>query len=332
MGHLARQHGLALSGFKRLAIAAVVAAAATLASTAGAQTFPNKPITIIVNSPAGSVMEGNFRGMGAEASKILGQPVVMENRPGANGRLGVMALKQATADGHLLTIAHDALLVAQPAADPSFQLDQGKDYVPVAFLIEFPLVLAGSPTLPFRDIRGLVAYAKANPGKLNWATTAGNMFVTEFIRQSAGIEFTRIPYKGASSAFVDIVGGRTDLVFAGSDVASFFQAGKMIGIGTTGGQRWGVFPDLPTFAESGVPATSTVWYGLLAPAGTPADVVAKVNAAFNTALKNPQVTKQLASNGYVTGRFQSPKEFSAFIQSESATLQPVIRKSGLKLD
>jgi tripartite-type tricarboxylate transporter receptor subunit TctC len=322
-------HGLVI---RRLTIAGAFGVAAALASTAGAQSFPNRAITIIVNSPAGSVMEGNFRAIGAEASKLLGQPVVMENRPGANGRLGLMAIKSAPADGHLLTIAHDAVLVSQPSADPTFQLEQGRDYLPVAFLIEFPLVLAGSPTLPFRDIRGLLAYAKANPGKLNWATTAGNMFVTEMVRQSAGIEITTIPYKGASSAFLDIVAGRTDLVFAGSDVVSFFKAGKMIGIGTSGGQRWAVFPDLPTFTESGIPAASTVWYGLLAPPGTSPEVIAKVNDAFNSALKLPQVTKLLVTNGFVTGRFQSPKEFSTHIQSELGIWGPVIRKSGLKLE
>ena len=306
--------------------------AAGAASMAGAQTVPTRPISIIINSPAGSIMEGSLRSAGNEVSRLLGQPVVTENRPGANGRLGVMAIKTAVGDGHLLTVANDSILISQPSADPGFQMEQGRDYQPVAFLMEFPLVLAGSTSLPFRDIRGLIQYAKANPKKINWAATAGNMFITEMIRQSAGIEITTIPYKGSSSSFIDIVAGRTDLVFAGSDVATFFKAGKMIGIGTTGGQRWAMFPDLPTFTESGIPVASTVWYGLVAPPTTPPEVVAKLNDAFNTALKLPQVTKIMDTNGMVTGRLRTTKEFSAFIQSELGIWGPVIRKSGIKLE
>ncbi|MBM3346774.1 MAG: hypothetical protein FJY55_09820, partial [Betaproteobacteria bacterium] len=140
-----------------------------------AQTYPSRPITVIINSPAGSLMEGTFRTVMAEASKLLGQPLLVENRGGANGRLGVMAVKSAPPDGHTLTIANDAIIITQPVADPSFQMELGRDYQAIAFLGEFPLVLAARPGVPFKDLKGLVTYAKANPGKLNWAVTPGNL-------------------------------------------------------------------------------------------------------------------------------------------------------------
>jgi tripartite-type tricarboxylate transporter receptor subunit TctC len=303
-----------------------------VASSVQAQAYPSRPVTVIINSPAGSLMEGTFRTVMAEASKVLGQPLVVENRAGANGRLGVMALKSAAPDGHTITIANDAIMITQPVVDPTFQMELGKDYQPIAFLGEFPLVLAARPDVPFKDLKGLVAYAKANPGKLNWAVTPGNLFITEMARQTAGIEFTAVPYKGSTSSFVDIVGGRVDLVFAGVDVATFFKAGKMIGVGTTGNVRWGAFPDLATFSESGFPVVSTVWYGLLAHAATPPEVVAKLSDAFNVALRQPAAVKQLESNGFITGRVRSPKDLAAFIQSEVNVWRPVIQKATIKLN
>lgn len=316
----------------RLTIAGISCIAATLAPNADAQSFPSRAITIIVPNPAGSAMEGTFRSISTEATRLLGQPTIIENRAGANGRLGISAIKTAPGDGYLLTIASDSVLVSQPSADPGFQVEEGKDYLPVAFLIEFPLVLAGRMSLPFRDIRGLLQYAKANPGKINWATSPGTLFMTERLRQTAGIEITTVPYKGASPSFIDVVAGRIDVVIAGPDVASFFDAGKMVGIATTGGERWNVFPGLPTLTEAGLPVASTVWYGLLASPRTPPDVVAKLNTAFNSALKLPHITKLIDGNGFTTGRYSSPKEFSAFIQSETAVWRPIIRKSGIKLD
>jgi tripartite-type tricarboxylate transporter receptor subunit TctC len=193
-------------------------------------------------------------------------------------------------------------------------------------------VLAASPNVPFRDLKGLIAYAKANPGKINWAVTPGNLFITEMARQAAGIEFTAVPYKGSTASFVDIFGGRIDLVFAGIDVAAHFKAGKMIGIGTTGNARWSAFPDLATFSESGQPVVSTVWYGLVAHAATPPEVIAKLADAFGGALKQPAAVKQLENNGFMTGRVRTPRELAAFIQSEVNVWRPVIRKATIKLD
>lgn len=318
--------------FRRLLGGASFIVAAAVSMAAAAQSYPNKPITNLIPNPAGSQLEVTFRAICAEASKLLGQPVVSENRAGANGRLGLMAIRNAPADGYLVTIASDSTLVAQPSADPAFLMEEGKQYQPMVFLFEFPLVLAGRTTLPFRDVRGLLQYARANPGKLNWATSPGTMFMTDRIRQTAGIEMTSIPYKGATPSLVDVVAGRLDVVIAGPDVASFFDAGKLIGIATTGRDRWRAFPALPTLTEGGIPVTSTVWYGLIAAAGTPPDVIAKLNGAFNAALRNPAITKLMESNGFSLGSYQSPREFSAFIQSELTAWRPIIQKSGIKLE
>ncbi|MBM3346625.1 MAG: hypothetical protein FJY55_09055, partial [Betaproteobacteria bacterium] len=149
---------------------------------------------------------------------------------------------------------------------------------------------------------------------------------------TAGIEFTAVPYKGSTSSFVDIVGGRVDLVFAGVDVASFFRAGKMFGVATTGNVRWGAFPDLSTFSENGLPVVSTVWYSLLAHAATPPEAIAKLSDAFDVVLRQPASVKQLETNGFITGRVRSPRDLAAFIQSEVNLWRPVIQKATIKLN
>lgn len=301
---------------------------------AGAEAFPNRPITVILAFTSGTPVENAFRPVAAEASKLLGQPVLIESRPGANSRLGVAALKGAPGDGHLLTLAMDTVLVAQPLVDAAFQIEPGKDYIPVTFIMEFPLVLVANTASPFRDLKGLLAYAKGKPGVLNIAVVAGGSghFLAERFRQAAGLEVTIVPYKGSPPAMIDLLAGRVDLQFAPTTAKQFIDAGKLVGIATTGSERWSVFPGLATLTEAGLPVASTAWYGIVAPPGTPAEVVAKLHHAFSSGLRNPEIRKRHEVEGMSSGNHATPEAFAEFVRSEIRVWRPIIKKSGIKME
>ncbi len=214
-------------------------------------------------------------------------------------------------------------------------MEVGRDYAPVVFGFQFPMVLVANAGLPFRDLKGLIAHAKANPGKLNVAITQASSthIMSERFRQAAGIEVTLIPYKGAGSdQFSDLSAGRVDLTFTSTTVKPFIDSGKVVGIATTGAQRWSAFPQVPTLTEVGLPVIGGVWHGIIAPAGTPGPVIAKLNHAFNAVLRMPEIRKKLDDYGLATGSHSTPEAFAAFIRSELEVWKPVIQKAGIKLE
>ncbi len=299
-----------------------------------AQAFPTRPITVIYPYAGGSTTEAGARSISAEAAKILGQPVVFENRPGANGRLGLKDLIAARGDAHTLFWGSDGLMVIQPIADPDFKLEVGKDYVPISLGIQLYLTLVGRAGLPYRDAKGMIAYAKANPGKINFAhggTGSSGHFVSEMLLQSADITATLIPYKGATPALNDLIGGQVDLLFLSASSRPFIDSGKAIGIASAAKTRIKPFLDIPTFLESGINVSPSIWFGVIAPGGTAPDVVAKLNAAFNGAQKNPELARRLEANGYITNVGMSAADFASFIRSEVDASTPVVRKTGFRL-
>ena len=233
-----------------LSIGVLLAVLGAISSGAAAQTF-TKPITMVFPFPPGTPTEAAYRLLNVEAGKILGQPVVVENRPGANARLGIMAAKNAPPDGHFLAIVNDSILVTQPIADAGFSIEPGRDYTPLGLQFEFALGVFGRLGLPFKDMTGLVAYAKANPGKVNFATSPTTQFPAELMRQAADISVTFIPYKGAEMVN-DMMAGRVDLTITGTTAAVLVNAGKLVALGTTGARRWDPLPDTPTWKESGI--------------------------------------------------------------------------------
>lgn len=316
--------------FVRMALVSIT----TLVISGGAtgQAFPTRPITIIYNNLPGSGGDILTRAGSAEAAKILGQPVVVENRAGANGRLGLAALRAAPGDGHVLNVVNNALVIFQPIADTAFKFDPQSDYVPVSVLFESPLVLTANPGMPFRDMKSLIGYAKANPGKLNFAITAGaaSHFLAERWMRALDIKVTLIPYKGENAGAAATLGGQTDLLF-GTVVKPMVDAGKLIALATTGRTRWKPFPDTLTFREAGVPFSAPVWYPMLAPAGTPASVVKVLSAAFDQAYRTPEVAKRLDDLGF-TSPNMGPDETLAYIRSELDAWRPVIQSAGIKLE
>lgn len=313
-----------------------LAACGLLLSTAAtAQSWPAKPILMVFGGGTGTPLETGFRLLAPEAAKTLGQPFVWENRPGANGRLSVNALRSAPADGYLLAMGTDAILISQPLSDPEFQFQPGRHYLPVAFMMEFPSVLAVNPAIGAKDVKGLLAYAKANPGKLNIGGVAGGSgyFLAERFRQTTGIEVQLVPYKGSPQAMVDLVGGRIQMQFAPASARPFVDSGKLVGIATTGSQRWSAFAELPTLNDEGVPITATFWYGVIAPMGTPPDVVGRLNKSLIGAATLPDIRKKLdADLGMSTGKHASPEEFGAFIRAETTVWGPIIKNAAVKLD
>ncbi len=300
-----------------------------------AQTWPSKPVLMVFGGGTGTPLETAFRLVAAETTKTLGQPIIWENRPGANGRLSVNALRSAPADGYLLAMGTDAILISQPLSDPEFQFQPGRHYLPVAFMMEFPSVLAVQPSLGVKDMKGLLAYAKTNPGKLNIGGVAGGSgyFLAERFRQTASIDVQLVPYKGSPQAMIDLVGGRIQMQFAPASAKQFIEAGKLVGIATTGSQRWSAFPELPTLTEEGVPITTTFWYGAIAPMGTPVDVVGKLNRSLLSAATQADIRRRLdADFGMTTGKHASPEEFAAFIRSETTVWGPIIKNAAVKLD
>ncbi len=319
-------------GMTALKSALLTAATLLACGSAAGQAFPTRPITVIYNNLAGSGGDILTRLGSAEASRILGQPVIVENRAGANGRLGLAALRAAPGDAHVLNVVNNALVVFQPIADTAFKFEPEKDYVPVSVLFESPLVLTASPAMPFRDMKGLIGYAKTNPGKLNFAITAGasSHFLAERLTRALDIKVTLIPYKGENAGTAAMLGGQTDLLF-GTVVKPLVDAGKMVALATTGGTRWKPFPDTPTLREAGVPFAAPVWYPMIAPAGTPAAVVKVLNAAFEQAYRTPEVAKRLDDMGF-TAPSMAPAETLAYVRSELDAWRPVIQSAGIKLE
>ncbi len=318
-----------------LKLVAAIGIATAYALPASAQGFPSKPITVIFPFTAGSPVDTVFRDIAQHASKTLGQPVLLEARPGANNRLGLAAVKTAKPDGYLLAMAFDAVLVSQPIIDSNFHLEPVRDYAPVQLTLEFPMVMIGGTSPPIKDVKEFVAYAKANPGKVNFAAVGGGTghFIAERMRQAMGIDVTMVPYKGSPPAITDLIGNRVNVLLTGANARPFINSGKVVGIATTGSQRWSAFPDLPTLTESGIAVASSTWYGLVAPPGTPPDVIAKLNSAFNAAMQVPEIRKNLEEKfGMLPRGNLTPDEFTSFIRAESRTWAPILKASGIKIE
>lgn len=320
-------HGAMLA----LAAVLVMSAPAALAQQAQPSTWPTRQITFIAPYAVGGGSDNLQRAAVIEAGKLLNQTIVYENRPGGNSRLGINAIKNAPADGYLITGALDGLLVVQPLVDASYKLQPMQDYLPVAMQFQSALAFIASGQKPFRDMAGLIAYARANPGKLNMAISIGGSshVIAERIRNTGNIDITLIGYKGAAQSYVDLRAGRIDLVLA-SD--KNLVDGQLIALATTGKERWSSLPNVPTLSEAGVPVAQTLWFGVVARLGTPPDVVAKLNRAFSGAVRTPEFTKRAEGTGYTIMPAWNPDEITAFIKSEMTAMDPIIRKANIKLE
>jgi tripartite-type tricarboxylate transporter receptor subunit TctC len=304
-----------------------------IALAANAQSYPARPIHLIVPFPPGGVTDIVGRIIAQRLSEGLGQTVVVENRGGGNGSIGAQLASKAAPDGYTLFMG-TATHAINATFMPNAGFDLERDFAPVSLVASVPLLLAVNPAMPITDVKSLVAYGKANPGKLDFAsgsTGSASHLAGEMLRSAAGIEMTHVPYKGGGPAVQDLIAGHVGLMFENMpSILPHVQAGRLRGIATTGPKRSPAIPELPTMIESGFPGFEAgSWYGIFAPAGTPPEIITRLHAEVVKALKNPEMQKQLSAQG-AEPIGNSPQEFASFIHSEIAKWAKVVKASGAK--
>ena len=325
-----------LSSAAALAAASAVPAItfAPAAALAG-EAWPAKPIRLIVPFPPGGGTDTLSRATAQGMTNDTHWVFVVENRPGAGGNIGLDAAAHSPPDGYTIAMGQTANLAVNPALYSSLPFDPLKDFAPIVLLSSQPLILVVSEKSPYKTLKAFIDAAKANPGRLNMAS-AGNGTIGhvggELFQRRAGIKLTHVPYKGASPAVTDIMGGNVDCIFGNSQsVGGLVNAGRLRPLAVTALTRVAGFPDVPTAAESGYPGFDAgTWSGLVAPAGTPAAIVQRINATANHALASAEMKKRLHDEGS-TALGGTPEQFAAFIKSEHAKWGEAVRGAGLKI-
>jgi len=324
--------------FLRRSIPAVLCAvvSASCAVSVFAQTYPTKPIRVIVPFPAGGGTDIIAREVTNKMSTTLGWSFVIDNKPGSGGNLGVDAVAKAAPDGYTIALGQSSNLAINPSLFSKMPYDSVKDLAPIGLVASSPMVMVVGADSPLKTLADVVAASKAKPGSLNFATS-GNGTVAhlsgEVFQKAAGIKFTHVPYKGAAQATTDLIGGQVQLSMSSvPTLIGHIRSGKMRPIAVTSLTRVDDIPQVPTIAESGYKGFETVtWFGFVAPAHTPKDIVARLNAEINKALQSPDVKKKLSDQGAdILGG--SPEKFGALIKSDIVYWAPVIKESGAKLD
>jgi len=314
----------------------LVLAAWVFASAAQAQTYPSKPIRIIVPYAAGGTSDILARQIGPKVSEAWGQPVVVENKPGANGNVGADFVAKSAADGYTLLLTDLGGLVISPSVYPQLPFNPSKDFSPVVMVSYSPHVLAVHPSVKASNVKELVALAKAQPGKLNFAVSgiggAPQLAGIEFA-QRMGVQWAYIPYKGGSDAVAAVAAGQADVLFNGM-LATWptVQGGRLKAIGISSARRVPSAPDTPTVAEQGLPGFETgSFQGVIGPAGMPRDAVSKLNAALIKVLNSEEMKERFARQGTEV-RTGTPESLGAWMSSEQAKWAKVVKESGAKFE
>jgi tripartite-type tricarboxylate transporter receptor subunit TctC len=308
---------------RRAARALALAAFAVASQAAFAQSFPAKPVKIVVPFPPGGGADALARIMQPSLTKIWGQPIIVENKAGASGHIGADFVAAAEPDGYTMLMSSTASLTEKNAAS----------FAPVTLVSASPYVVVVNPQVPARSVKELVAYAKKNPGKLSFGssgTGAASHLAAELFKSLASIDMLHVPYKGTGQAVTDLLAGQIDVMFApAQSVMAQVQAGKLRALAVTSAKRYSVLPDLPTVAEAGVPGYEAVgWFGLLVPAKTPAAIVEKLSADANQALREHDVRQQMAILGAEPSG-GTPAQFARFIHDDQAKWSMLMRERGI---
>ena len=306
-------------------------------STAFAQgTYPNKPIRWVAPYAAGGGTDVIARPIAVKMSEVLGQPILYENRAGGGGLMAGEFVARSTPDGYTLLVGSGNTHTFPTLLFDKVPYDPVKDYQPISNFVDVPNVLVGIPTFPPKTIAELVAYGKANPGKINWASSgngAGGHLALVLFAQQAGIKVTHVPYKGAGPAVTAMLGGESDLLFANTGVFMVhIKAGKLRPLGVTAMTRLPLFPDVPTLHESGFPNfTSATYYGLLAPAATPKPIINRLHAELVKIIRSPAEVQRLASVGAIPVA-DTPEEFATMLREDVAKWSKIIKEHNIKPD
>ena len=304
---------------------------------AHAQDYPSKPIRIVVPFAPGGVMDLTARSIAAPLGEALAQSIIIENRPGGGGNIGADAVARATPDGYTLMMLGDNNAIG-PALYSKLNHDVLKDFAPITNLVTGSHIFVAHPSLPVNNIRELIAYARAHPKELSYASpgtgTAQHLGGEMFKVMAGGLDITHIPYKGGGQAIGDVVGGQVKLAVLGlAPAIPHLKAGKLKALGVTGKRRVAILPDVPTIAESGLPDFETLqWYGVVAPAGTPAPVIAKLHAELLKAARAQAFVERLSAVGMDVATSAQPEDYGRFIRTDMAKWPAVVKAAGAKVD
>ena len=310
-----------------------------LLMAAGAQAsdaFPSKPIRLVVGFPAGGPLDQHARLLTDKLQAVLGQPVVVDYKPGAGGSVGAQDVMRSPADGYTLMLANTGVMVINPALYSKLPYNTLKDFTPIARTAMQPLALLVNNKVPAKTLGEFTAYAKANPGKVNFGS-AGNggisHLVPEMYKSAAGVDLVHIPYKGSAPAFTDLMGGQVQFMAESiPQAAAYHKQGKVRALAVTSKERNPALPEVPTAIESGLKGFEVVgFYGFLAPAGTPKPVVDKLSGAFQQVMNNPEVKNRMVEQGAAPA-FLGSEAFGKFLSSEMPRWAAAVKASGTKLD
>jgi tripartite-type tricarboxylate transporter receptor subunit TctC len=311
-------------------------AAASLCTGAFAQAWPAKTIRIVVPFPPGGGTDIIARESSQKVAAATGWTFIIDNKPGAGGNLGVDAVAKAAADGYTLVLGQTSNLAINPSLYAKMPYDSQKDLAPIVLLANAPLVMVTATTSPYKTLADAVGAAKAKPGQVNFASPGNGTvahLTSELFQKAAGIKTQHVPYKGANQALTDVIGGNVELYMSSvPTLLGQIRQGKLRALAVTSAKRVDDLPNVPTINESGYKGFDAVtWFGLLAPAGTPKDVIAKLNTEFNKALKLPELSKRLGEEG-ADPAGGTPEQFAALIKDEIPRWGKVVKESGAKID
>jgi tripartite-type tricarboxylate transporter receptor subunit TctC len=313
----------------------VLIAALALSVNAAAQPYPSKPIRLLIPFTPGGSQDVIGRLLAQKVSEAIGQPVVVENKPGAGGLIATQEEARAPADGYTLLLSTGAQMAIEPALNPKAGYDPIKDFVHVIHLGDAPLVLLAVPSLPAKDVKDVIAMSKAKPGSINTASTGNGTYThltLELFKAASGADLTHVPYKGAAPAFNDLMGGQVQTMFTTTASAQpYTSSQKLRALAVTSPKRSPMMPDVPTFAELGIPLDVSVWIGIAAPAGTPAPVVERLNAEFNKALNAPDVRTKLAALG-VDPVGGTSAQMTQYVRNDAERWAKIVKAANVKLE
>ncbi len=304
--------------------------------SAQAQAFPNKPIRLVCPFPPGGAVDIASRAIAQELSKNLGQPVTVDNKPGAGGNIGGAEVARATPDGYTIFMTTSGIQAINPALYAKMPFDPNKDLTPITALVSLNNVLVLHPSVKANSVAEVIALAKAQPGAINYASSGSGTSIHmsgEMFKSLTNVNMTHIPYKGSAPAINDLLGGQVMMMFDNIPSAiPHIKSGKLRALATTGAKRDPLLPDLPTLAEAGVAGyESGVWFGLAVPANTPRDVVMKLNAEANKGIKSPEFVKRMTDLGYII-MGTSPETMAEMNKAEVQRWGPIVKASGAKAD
>lgn len=321
---------------RRVLVHAIAAAAVLLAGQAQGQSYPNRPVRMVVPFAAGGGTDAVGRVLAPRLSELLGQQIVIDNRAGANGAIGTAEVKRAAADGYTVLLGAAGTMVVAPNLDAKLPFDTEKDFVPIALAATSPFIVAVGSGVPVNSIAQLIALAKTQPGKINYGSsgTGGAPHLAgELFKRMAGVDLTHVPYRGLAPAMTDLLGGQIQLLFVDVSIAMpQVKAGKIKALAITSAQRSPVAPELPTVAEAGVAGYAAgTWYGMFVPAGTPEPVVRRLTSDTTRALESTEVRERLIALGAEAAPL-SGESFRSYVRQELAKWGQLVRDANIKLE